>query len=113
MNVAVAAVLAVLGVGGMRPSVASEAQTTVSFALASRLAEIMRGRLSLEQVPAGGPLLRCTVRFAPATAAIEPPAPAHRDAGAVPAPGRPLRVLLAEDNSLNHELAIHRLAEAA
>jgi CheY-like chemotaxis protein len=98
-------------VAGMRPSVATEAATTVSFALASRLAEMMRGRLSLDNVPAGGPLFRCTVRFAPATAAIEPSL-ARRDASASPASSRPLRVLLAEDNSINQKLAIH-LLEAA
>ena len=99
-------------VAAMSPRMGPEAQATVSFALVSKLVTMMRGRLSHENASGGGTGFRCTLRFASAAAATEPPPPLCQTTSVASASGRPLRVVLAADNSVNQKLAIH-LLEAA
>ncbi|MFN7641860.1 MAG: PAS domain S-box protein [Burkholderiales bacterium] len=91
--------------------------TGLGLAITRRLVEAMGGTISVSSTPGLGSRFRFTVALRPASEATASPGAAEAgdlpgllpaDAAAVandPAPDRPLRVLLAEDNAVNQKLA--------
>jgi len=81
--------------------------TGLGLAICRRLAEILGGGIWAESEPGWGSVFRFTVPCeVPGEAEAEPDRQAEPPAGAVDVPPRPLRILLAEDNSINQRVAL-------
>ncbi|HTE17475.1 MAG TPA: PAS domain S-box protein, partial [Armatimonadota bacterium] len=80
--------------------------TGLGLTISTRLAELMGGRLWLERSTGQGSTFRCTVRVGIPDPASEAAPLATQE----PAPARPLRILLAEDDPIN-QLVARRLLE--
>jgi CheY-like chemotaxis protein/anti-sigma regulatory factor (Ser/Thr protein kinase) len=81
--------------------------TGLGLTISRRLIEMMGGRLSLESTPGRGARFHFTVKVGVRAQPVAAPRPVHaQDTGATPAR---LRILLAEDNSVNRFLAVRLL----
>jgi len=89
--------------------------TGLGLTISSRLVQLMGGKLDLQSEPGRGSIFSFTLPFGLATAAqsaaLESDGTAAAGTEAGPAPGRRLRVLVAEDNPVNQRLALALLAK--
>ena len=83
--------------------------TGLGLTISSRLVEMMGGKLNIESRLAYGSTFTFSADLAPGTGAA--PLDVSYPPQIVPAPLRPLRILIAEDNSVNQMVATHFLTK--
>ncbi|MDB6151858.1 MAG: ATPase [Chthoniobacteraceae bacterium] len=84
--------------------------TGLGLSICRQLAGLMGGEIGLESVPGNGATFWFTIRFRAASQMPLPPEPVEEfDEMSIRLAGRPLRILLAEDNRVNRMVAIHQL----
>jgi signal transduction histidine kinase/ligand-binding sensor domain-containing protein/CheY-like chemotaxis protein len=83
--------------------------TGLGLGISSRLVALMGGRIWVESEVGRGSIFHFTVRLAPASAALRPSAAPATGLSELPAGGRSLRILIAEDNPVNQRLAVRLL----
>lgn len=100
------------------PEVANIQGTGLGMAITRNIVELMKGEISVKSEPGKGTEFRLALNFRvppaseqAASEAPEPDVPGHGDASA-PAEGHSARLLLAEDNEMNQEIASEFLTNA-
>jgi CheY-like chemotaxis protein len=81
--------------------------TGLGLAICKRLLQLMNGSISVESEPGQGSAFHFTVEVRPASSLCS--TRSMRSASAQPAPTRPLKILLAEDNRINQMVAVRLL----